>query len=63
MLIAQISDTHILDPSRDVESNFRVYSIRTAEGKVLTYDLVGRADASGCNAVGDAIAARVEKLL
>jgi 3-isopropylmalate dehydrogenase len=29
------------------------------EGKVLTYDLVGQADASGCNAVGDAIAGRL----
>ena len=29
------------------------------EGKVLTYDLAGEADASTCNAVGDAIVARL----
>ena len=34
-----------------------------AEGKVLTYDLVGQAEASTCNAVGDAISARLEREL
>ena len=34
-----------------------------AQGKVLTYDLIGRQDASGCNTVGDAICARVEESL
>ena len=29
------------------------------EGRVLTYDLIGEADASTCNAVGDAIVARL----
>jgi len=28
--------THIIDPNRDVESNFRVYSVITTDGKVLT---------------------------
>ncbi|MCA8956219.1 MAG: isocitrate/isopropylmalate dehydrogenase family protein [Planctomycetes bacterium] len=48
---------------RAAEAIETAVSQQLAEGKVLTYDLVGRADASGCNAVGDAIAARVEKLL
>lgn len=30
-----------------------------AEGKVLTYDLIGQADASTCSAVGDAVLARL----
>jgi len=30
------------------------------EGKTLTYDLVGESEASTCNAVGDAIAARID---
>ena len=34
-----------------------------AEGKVLTYDVVGEADAATCNAVGDAIASRLETAL
>ena len=38
-------------------------SDQLAEGKVLTYDLIGRTDASGCNAVGDAICKRVEAIL
>jgi putative heme-binding domain-containing protein len=28
--------THLIDPSRSVEGNFRVYSVLTAEGQVLT---------------------------
>jgi uncharacterized protein len=28
--------THIIDPSRSVEGNFRVYTVATAEGRVLT---------------------------
>ncbi|HUQ68007.1 MAG TPA: PVC-type heme-binding CxxCH protein, partial [Planctomycetaceae bacterium] len=32
---------HILDPSRSVEGNFRVYTVQTADGRVLTGMLAG----------------------
>jgi putative membrane-bound dehydrogenase-like protein len=32
---------HILDPSRSVEGNFRIYTVQTADGRVLTGMLAG----------------------
>jgi len=37
---------HILDPSRSVEGNFRIYTVSTAEGKVLTGMLAGETKTS-----------------
>ncbi len=53
-------DERLLRAGQAVES---AIAAQLAEGKVLTYDLIGQADASGCNAVGDAICARVDTIL
>ena len=37
---------HILDPSRSVEGNFRIYTVSTVEGKVLTGMLAGETKTS-----------------
>ncbi len=37
---------HILDPSRSVEGNFRIYTVSTIEGKVLTGMLAGETKTS-----------------
>jgi 3-isopropylmalate dehydrogenase len=49
-------DERLLRAGRDLEASV---AEQLREGKVLTYDLIGEADAATCNAVGDAIVARL----
>ena len=51
------TDDRLLSAAAAIEDSV---AQQLAAGKTLTYDLVGESEASTCNAVGDAIAARID---